>query len=730
VINKPLGLSPKGIEFRRAYLYDFNPVGLGAMTVAAVTATVAFSGVLGESAAAFSPFVALTVALLLSPLLAWLTQGRYYLARPPSNEWKPGEVVRCAVCDNQFESEDMARCPAYQAPICSLCCSLESRCHDRCKTNARGVEQLKGWMAAWLPSPLAVRVNFRAGQYFLIFVGISAVMAFLIGVVYVQESLLGNGELVYGPFLKIYALLMLMAAVVSWWVVLTTDSRRMAQDESERQTQLLMLEIDAHRRTDAELQTARDRAESASQAKTRHVAGMTHELRTPLTSILGYAHILLKQRELSIWVRETVVTMQRSGEHMRALIDGSLDLARIEAGRLKLDTAPVPLPTLLDDVERMIRPQAEGKGLRFVVQRDGDLPDWIRADAKRLRQILINLLSNAVRFTDEGGVLLRLDFRQQVARIDVVDSGIGIAEQDQERIFLPFERGSAGRRVRETGTGLGLTITHLLCDLMGGELSLRSQPGQGSTFSLRLYLPRIAPDPKNPLSLPGNLRSVTGYAGPQRTLLVVDDQPLHRQLLAGLLMPLGFTVLEAASGQECLEVVQQHAPDLLLLDITMDGLDGWQTATLVRERFTARQLPIVFVSANLFDNQPEQLEALGCQGFVAKPVLESELLDALQRNLTLEWVREPVDGSMPVPQTGLPAGVAPLPPELREDLMRLARQGQAVALRQRLWSAHSHEPALAATLTLMQSYADRFDFQSLMTLLRDTPENTDEPFTP
>lgn len=730
VINKPLGLSPRGIEFRRAYLYDFNPVGLGAMTVAAVIATVAFSGLLGEWAAAFSPFVALIVALLLSPLLAWLTQGRYYLARPPSNEWKPGEVVRCAVCENQFESEDMARCPAYQAPICSLCCSLESRCHDRCKTNARGVEQLKGWMAAWLPAPLAVRVNFRAGQYFLIFLSISAVMAFLIGVVYVQESLLGTGELVYGPFLKIYALLMLMAAVVSWWVVLTTDSRRMAQDESERQTQLLMLEIDAHRRTDAELQTARDRAESASQAKTRHVAGMTHELRTPLTSILGYAHILLKQRELSIWVRETVVTMQRSGEHMRALIDGSLDLARIEAGRLKLDTAPVPLPTLLDDVERMIRPQAEGKGLRFVVQRDGDLPDWIRADAKRLRQILINLLSNAVRFTDEGGVLLRLDFRQQVARIDVVDSGIGIAEQDQERIFLPFERGSAGRRVRETGTGLGLTITHLLCDLMGGELSLRSQPGQGSTFSLRLYLPRITPDPRRPLELPSNLRSVTGYAGPQRTLLVVDDQPLHRQLLAGLLVPLGFTVLEAASGQECLEVVQHHAPDLLLLDITMDGLDGWETARLVRERFTAAQLPIVFVSANLFDNQPEQLEALGCQGFVAKPVLESELLDALQATLKLDWQREAEDGPPPTPAAAPPGVRVALPPELREDLLRLARQGQAVALRQRLWSAHSHEPALAATLTQMQSYADRFDFQSLMAMLREEPENLDEPHVP
>jgi len=703
VINKPLGLSPRGIEFRRAHLYDFNPVGLGAMLVAAGVASVAYSGAMGELAAAFSPFIALVLALLLSPLLAWWTKGRYYLARQPTTEWRPGEVVRCAVCENQFESEDMARCPAYQAPICSLCCSLESRCHDRCKTNARASEQLRVWISFLLPRALAARMNFRVGQYFLVWLSISAVMGFLVGVVYVQESLQVSGELLYTPFLKIYALLMLLAAVGSWWVVLATDSRRMAQDESERQTQLLMQEIEAHRRTDAELQSARDRAEAASLAKTRHVAGMTHELRTPLTSILGYAHILLKQKEMSTWVRETVATMQRSGEHMRALIDGSLDLARIEAGRLKLDTAPVPLPTLLDDVERMIRPQAEAKGLRFVVEREGDVPVWIRADAKRLRQILINLLSNAVRFTDEGGVLLRLDFRQQVARIDVVDSGIGIAEQDQERIFLPFERGSAGRRARESGTGLGLTITHLLCDLMGGELSLRSQPGQGSTFTVRLYLPRIAADPKNPLPSASALRSVTGYKGPRRTLLVVDDQPLHRQLLAGLLMPLGFTVLEAASGQECLEVVEQRMPDLLLLDITMDGLDGWQTARLVRERLPAERLPIVFVSANLFDNQPEQLQALGCQGFVAKPVLESELLDTLQSTLKLEWIRDTADG--------------PLPP------------APAMALRQRLWAARTELPALAATLTLLQSYADRFDFQTLMDHLRSTAETPDEPST-
>ncbi|RZL05834.1 MAG: hybrid sensor histidine kinase/response regulator, partial [Rubrivivax sp.] len=341
IINKPLGLSPKGIEFRRAHLYDFNPVGIGSMLVAALVASVAYTGVMGEVAAAFSPFIALGLALLLSPLLAWATKGRYYLARTPSTEWKPGEVVRCAVCQNQFESEDMASCPAYRAPICSLCCSLESRCHDRCKTNSRAIDQVRALLTAVLPRGLAVRVNFRAGQFLTVWLSISAIMAVLIGMVYAQESLHAPAETLQLPFLKIYAFLVPFAAVCSWWVVLTTDSRRMAQDESERQTQLLMLEIDAHKRTDAELQSARDRAEAASQAKTRYVAGMTHELRTPLTSILGYAQILLKNSDISVWVRETIATMQRSGQHMHTLIDGSLDLARIEAGRLRLD--PVPL---------------------------------------------------------------------------------------------------------------------------------------------------------------------------------------------------------------------------------------------------------------------------------------------------------------------------------------------------------------------------------------------------
>ncbi|QCB47503.1 ATP-binding protein [Hydrogenophaga sp. PAMC20947] len=722
VINKPLGLSPKGIEFRRAHLYDFNPVGMVSMLVATVVACVAYTGALGPEAAAFAPFIALGLAILLSPLLAWATQGRYYLARASTSEWSPGQMVRCVVCENAFESEDMASCPAYQAPICSLCCSLESRCHDRCKTNSRAVDQLRGWLVAWLPNRIAARVNFRVGHYLLVFISIGSIVALLMGMVYVQESLQTPGEVLHTPFLKIFALLLVLAAVCAWWVVLTTDSRRMAQDESERQTQLLMLEIDAHKHTDAELQAARDRAESASQAKTRYVAGMTHELRTPLTSILGYAQILLKSDDISIWTRERIATMQRSGQHMHALIDGSLDLARIEAGRLKLDTAPMPFGPFLQDMERMIRPQAEAKNLRFVLRHQGEMPNWIRGDAKRLRQILINLLSNAVRFTERGEVRLIFDFRQQVTRIDVEDTGIGIAEQDQKRIFLPFERGSGGRRATSAGTGLGLTITHLLTDMMGGELTLRSLTGEGSTFSLRLYLPSVEPDPERQGLPLLDLHSVTGHAGPPRRILVVDDQAVHRQLLAGLLVPLGFVIEEAASGLECLEILERQLPDLLLLDITMDGLDGWQTAQAVREHVTPHRLPIVFVSANQFDNQPERLLAQGCQGFVGKPLMESELLETLRRTLDLTWIRALPETTAHEQAAAEAHAPSVLPDDLRDELRSLAHKGQVSGLRKRLQDAVVQFPDHAGTLSILKAHADSLDFQQILALLIDSTE--------
>jgi len=259
IINKPCGWSPKSIEFKRAHLYDINPVGLVSMLVAATVAMVAYAGLLGRWAEAFSPFIALLTALVVSPLLAWRTRGRYYLARTDIQNWKPGQVVQCSVCDNRFESEDMAHCPAYNAPICSLCCTLESRCHDVCKKDSRASEQVSVWIKALLPRSLGFRFNFRAAHYMLVATSLVLLVASVMGIVYAQEGLL-NAHAAHvflrAPFLKVFALLSLVAAVAAWWIVLGSESRKMAQDESNRHNHLLTLEIEAHRRTDVALQSA------------------------------------------------------------------------------------------------------------------------------------------------------------------------------------------------------------------------------------------------------------------------------------------------------------------------------------------------------------------------------------------------------------------------------------------------------------------------------------------
>ncbi len=722
VINKPLGLSPRHVEFKRAHLYDLNPVGLGSMLLAAALAIVAYSGALGPGAEAFSPFIALGASLASAPLIAWLTRGRYYLARRPSTAWKPGQIVRCSVCENEFESEDIASCPAYGAPICSLCCTLESRCRDCCKSRSRASEQAADAVAAMLPGRLTRRVNGRIGYFLVVLASLSAMLAAVLGIVYYQETLASGTIALRMPFVKAYALLVLVAAVCSWWVVLAGESRRMAEDESTRQTQLLTREVDAHRRTDAALQAAKDLAESASRAKTRYVTGITHELRTPLNSILGYAQILLKGSQLAGTARDAVITIQRSGEHLHALVDGLLDLARIEAGRLRLDSAPVPLRELLDDLVRMVQPQARAKGLAFSFETAGRVPTYVQADAKRLRQILINLLGNAVRYTRSGGVTLRVDARRAVIVFEVIDTGIGIAPQDLERIFLPFERGSAGRRSSEPGTGLGLTITGLLTELMGGELAVRSTPGAGSTFSVRLYLRELSAAGLASLPSPPRHRPISGHAGPRRTLLVVDDQPIQRQMIAGLLAPLGFAIREAASARECLESVREVRPDAILLDVSMDDLDGWQAARMVRESgFT--DLPIVMVSADLFENRPENLASAQAQAFVAKPVIESELLDALGRHLEIEWITDLTVEPPEAPPATLDVGAFGVPVEALAELRRLALAGRPRGLRERLDALAREHPDLAPLCAQWSRLVDAFDFDTLQQQLRASDDS-------
>ena len=290
---------------------------------------------------------------------------------------------------------------------------------------------------------------------------------------------------------------------------------------------------------------------------------------------------------------------------------------------------------------------------------------------------------------------------------------------------MPFERGSAGRRSFDAGTGLGLTITHLLTQLMGGELTVTSTPGQGSTFTVRLYLSEIAAPAQRSVR---HHRPVTGYLGPRRSLLVVDDHPTQRQMLAGMLLPLGFQIREAASGSECIESVRDNPPDAVLLDITMDEMDGWETARRLRaqgERCLIGPapnpagglvaMPIIMVSANAFENRADKLAESGAQAFVDKPVIESELLVALQRHLQLDWVAE-----LPRPGWSPPAltGAVALPDDYAATLTRLARLGHAQGLQQALGRLLQEHPACAAEVASLRQLVERYAFADLLQRLQ------------
>lgn len=720
VINKPLKLSPAHIEFKRAHLYDVNPVGVGAMLGATTLSAVSLSGFFGASAQALAPFVALGSALVIAPLIAVVTRGRYYLARTDMLHQHAVKTRCCVVCENTFESEDMAQCPAYQGAICSLCCSLDVRCHDRCKTSARLPDQLMSILRTLLPQRVAMSLHTRLGHYLVLLGLMTAALALLMWLLYYQEvSALSVWPLLLparGPnslqnvFLKLFCTLLLLGGIGLWWVVLTNDSRHVAQEESDRQTQLLMQEIEAHQITDAQLQRAKEAAESANLAKSRFVTGMSHELRTPLNSILGYAQILQFDKSIPIGRKEAIDVIHRSGNHLLSLIDGLLDIAKIEAGKMRLETDELTLADFLEQIVQMFAPLAAGKGLRFQFMPSGRLPDVVRADHKRLRQILINLLANAVKFTDAGSIMMRLRYVHEIAHFEIEDTGIGISDADAERIFLPFERSVSADLRQETGTGLGLTISSMLAHIMGGELSVKSQLGSGSTFQLKVYLAEVR-SPRPRLQLAGPL---LGYTGRRRRLLLVDDQSSQRRIMADMLAPLGFIIAEVDSGAACIAAIAAERPDLVLLDIAMPIMDGWAVSRAIRDMGEAT-LPILIVSANAFDLTAGHAGFPCHDGFIVKPVSLPELLAKIKHHLQLEWITE-----TPVPTPDL-AGASRIP--AMDDLtalLELGAIGYVKGILDKLADIDQRDPACLAFTTELRALVKQFHLNAYATRLKES----------
>jgi PAS domain S-box-containing protein len=452
-----------------------------------------------------------------------------------------------------------------------------------------------------------------------------------------------------------------------------SDEKRV-RDELERHR--VHLEELVEIRT-GELERTMHNAEQANQAKSRFLANMSHELRTPMNAILGFSQLMQRDPDLSPTQLDHLNTINRSGNYLLELINDVLEISRIEAGHVQLMSQPFDLNELLANVDEMTRGRAEAKGLEFRIEHGKGLPAYLQGDSKKLRQILINLLSNGIKFTDSGSVSLSVTAREYnstriLLDFSIRDTGIGIAAEEQAAIFEPFTQTTAGQLSGED-TGLGLTISREYIQLLGGKLHLDSKPADGSCFHFAIPL-RILTESQVPRHTPQ--QRIIGLAPnqPDYRILIADDKADSRQLLRQLLEDVGFQVAEAADGEEAVARFKEWSPHFIWMDVRMPNLNGVEATRIIKSLPKGPQTPIVALSASAFDSERELVLAAGSDGFLSKPVQESHLFNTLSQllgvNYRYEEQRTPLPRRAPVINM---QSLTDLPESLRERLLKAAQ---------------------------------------------------------
>ena len=404
------------------------------------------------------------------------------------------------------------------------------------------------------------------------------------------------------------------------------------QDQKSRFV-MTVHDITQRKNTQAKLQQAKEAAEVANRAKSAFLAKMSHELRTPLNGILGYTQILQRDNTLTKEQKKGIDIIHRSGEYLLTLINDILDLSKIEANRVEFLPTNCHLNEFLKSIAELFRIRAEQKGICFYYEPLTLLPQVIRADEKALRQILINLLSNAIKFTYNGSVYLKVSYNNEKIRFQVEDTGVGIAHEELDQIFIPF-RQVGDPSFQSEGTGLGLAIAKKLIEMMGGELHVESIQGIGSTFWMDLELPEVP----GVLPPPAPEPVIIGFETAPRKIMIVDDAYENCLVLNHLLTPLGFEVIEANNGLEAVKKAREYRPDLILMDLVMSVMDGFEATRQIREMPELKKVIIIAVSASAFDYHQQQCMKAGCDDFIAKPVCADNLFECLQKHLQLKWI--------------------------------------------------------------------------------------------
>lgn len=446
-------------------------------------------------------------------------------------------------------------------------------------------------------------------------------------------------------------------------------SRRKSAEEDLRRHQDQLEQL-VRERT-AELRSARDSAEAANKAKSIFLANMSHELRTPLNAILGFSTLLCRDPATPPSQREQLDIINRSGTHLLTLINAVLDMAKIEAGRLQLDSNPFDLRSLVADVISMMHLRAEEKGLRLELVEASPVPRFIKGDEGRLRQILVNLVGNAVKFTQKGGVIVRIGGGQngtQRLQIEVEDTGVGIAQEDQKRLFQPFVQFTGGG-ARE-GTGLGLAIARQFAELMGGTIGLESTVGVGSVFRVDLPVEIVSEAGPDTSVRTAQAVEIVGLAAeqPRYRILIADDHHDNQILLAKLMRDLGIDVKTAENGEQCVRLFEEWQPHLIWMDRVMPVMDGAEATRCIRRLPGGRDVKIIAVTASVFRERRQELYDAGMDDFVSKPYRFDEVYAAMAKHLGVKYQYQSSVSDAGADEELTPSMLDGLPDALRVEL--------------------------------------------------------------